>query len=177
METIRFDNELVKRKIELSHKEKHPCMWEKGGQVDDSNGSSTIICDKFGNPLVPIFVKKSRRICSEHALFVVHKDYIIVEVSFSENSPLDINILRLVELCYEEGYVLAEIVQKLSFPFSTDKDIDEAEEKITIFCETNSKIKLYKNAVVAAYKKATTFECDRLFFARNCNRIHYKYSY
>ena len=173
-------NELEKKKrpIELS-KKKLPCMWEKGGQIDDFNGSSTIICDEFGNSIRPISIRRTGILsCSKHALVVIHKNYIIVEVSYQEKSPIiKIDVLRIVDLNYDKCYVVTETVENLSFPYYDQKDIDKAEERIKKTCDDSSKLKKYKNAIIAGYRKATCYKCKKPYFVKNCDRISYKYSH
>lgn len=173
-------NELEKEKrpIELS-KKKLPCMWEKGGQIDDFNGNSTIICNEFGNSLRPISVRRNGILsCSNHALLVIHKNYIIVEVSYEKDCPIiQINILRIIDLNLDKLYVVTETVENLSFPFYSQEDIDKAEELIEKTCDDSSKLKKYKNAIIAGYRKATCYKCKKPYFVKNCDRISYKYSH
>ena len=64
-------------KVELS-KRWIPCIWECGGAYSNT-GSATLVCDKYGNPKKPIYIRtKWSLTCDDHALIPIRKgDYII----------------------------------------------------------------------------------------------------
>lgn len=159
--------EFVERPITMS-KHNFPCMWEKGGQLDEFNGSSTIICDEFGNMTKPLFIRRKGQLsCSEHALIIIHKNYVIIEVLYQEqNMLLSINILKIVGLNIEKSIAETECVERLLFPYYLESDISDAEERIENACDNNSKITIYKKAIISAYKKATCFHCKKPHFIR-----------
>lgn len=54
------DNTLELKLTELSYSG-IPCIWEEGGRINDNLGYSVIVCNKFGLPITPTFIKYQHR--------------------------------------------------------------------------------------------------------------------
>ena len=159
--------EAKRRPIQLSDRNKLPCMWEKGGQIDDYTGNATIICNANGNKMKPIFIKKRGTLaCSEHALIVVHENDIIIEVAY-QKCEFHINVLKIIGINSEECEAEVEYITKWSYPFGNCPAIREYIETLSASNWSNRDIaKKYKNAILAAYDKATCYHCRKPYFVR-----------
>lgn len=153
------------RKITLSSKKQHPCLWEKGGKITDRKGSATIICDTNGRKKKPIFVKRKGHLsCGEHALFVVHVGDVIVEAVYQEfKNSFTFNLLQIdsIDIPYCEAKVHS--IGTVTYPSKglTRKRIEEFPDDKWINIPIDGK---YKDAILAAYEKAICYHCKRPFF-------------
>lgn len=151
-----------KRTILLS-KNGLPCLWEKGGRIDESTGNSTIICDANGNKKKPIFIKRKGTLsCSEHALIVIKKNDVIVEVNYQEYYPFEIKILRIINININARELEVDYIDYFSI-FLMDTP-DRYKYSIKEYCE--DEIPKYQNAILSAYKKAICYNCKEPYFIK-----------
>ena len=151
-----------KRGILLS-KNALPCLWEKGGRIDEFTGNSTIICDANGNKKKPIFIKRNETLaCSEHALIVIRKNDVIVEINYQKYSPFEIKVLRIINININEHELEVEYIDHISIFLENP---DGRKHLIEDICATNG-ISKYKNAILSAYKKAICYCCNEPYFIR-----------
>lgn len=156
--------ETKKRNIILS-KRNFPCMWEKGGQIDEFTGNSTIICDANGNKMKPIFIKKRGTLaCSEHALIVIHEGDVIIEVSYQKYYQFKIYVLKIIDINLEERKAEVEYIDKFLLP-PLGMHSNDYKEYIVQEC-SDTETEKYKDAILNAYAKAMCYHCRDPYFIK-----------
>lgn len=163
------------KKLKMTKRHKIPCVWEKGGQRGKSGkekGKATIVCDKYGRPKRAIYVEANPHCCSAHAMIPVKKEDIIIEVRYNgKSSQCDIKLFQIEYI--NESYNEAEV--KLIAGYHSYKrryiKVEKVREYICEFCYGywyNKEIaKEYKDAILAAFDKATCNGCKRPYFIKN----------
>lgn len=156
------------RKIQLSKRNKLPCMWEKGGlESEEKGGSARIICRENGEKIKPIFINKGKKcICAEHALIVVREGNVVIDAIYQKDK-IYISIFQIkcihLEYCEAELHYLARFSWRF---FNKEKKRTEIRKEIAE-CSTfiyshwhNGDIaEKYKDAILAAFDKATHYKC------------------
>ena len=135
-------------KIELS-KRGIPCVWEQGGAYT-SKGSATLVCDKYGNPKKPLYIKtKGSLACGEHALIPIRiGDYIIECVQHRKDFDIEINKIKGIS----EDVAILEIVNSFS---ENQWDVDLKDK--------------FENVIKAAKDKSTSYHCRCPYFIKEEN--------
>lgn len=153
------------RELTLSKKHSLPCMWEQGGSYRDY-GVATIICAQNGERKKTIFVKRKGKLaCHKHALIVVSVNDIIVELAW-EKTHLKILLNKIIFIDTENLRCQVESVAKYSR--NGIHKIDKGEEIFTLSYWDNYEIaSKYKDAVLAAYDKATCLQCKEPHYIYN----------
>lgn len=130
-------------KCELT-KRGFPALWEQGGAASNT-GSATIIANKKGEKKTPIFVRNGGHLSnSNHALFVLEPDDIVVTVSrWRDNVTIIVNVLDVFD---GENFSVKE---KFSYSEGEwDKEIPE----------------IYNEAVEAAVGKSRDYHCRTMWY-------------
>lgn len=160
------------RKIQLSKKVKIPCMWEKGGfESKEKGGTATIICQENGAKIKPLFIKKGKGCsCGEHALIPVHKGYIVIDAIY-EKRHIDIEIWQIQ--CIHPEYCEAEMkyMTSLSWNFKREEKRTKIKKEIAEFSYSHwnnpDMAEKYEDAILAAFDKATHYQCRVPHFVRD----------
>ncbi len=156
------------RPIHLSKKNHFPCMWEKGGlKSKEEGGSATIICSEKGANKKPIFVNwKKNCSCGEHALIVVQKDDIVIDVVYQGNE-MDIWVRQIdgIHTSYCEASV--HCIARFSHCFSEKENIKEAILDFKTFDWIRGEVaEKYQEAILAAFNKVTHYHCRGAHFCK-----------
>jgi hypothetical protein len=116
-----------------------PAIWEQGG-MKIHKGYALIITNKSGQPKTPIYIKHKDNINGKHALFVVKiGDHLIECTKTKKEYP--IKVYQIVKIDLDELKVYCNLI----------KDFDDS---------------LFVNAIDAAYNKAGTIKCTKVFFSK-----------
>lgn len=162
---------MMVRKVHLSKRNKIPCMWEKGGlKSEEKGGSATIICQENGEKIKPLFVKKGKSCsCAEHALIAIRQGSIVIDAAYKKGH-VDIEIWQ-VQYIHTE-YCEAEMKYIASFSKFFYKNEKRAEIKRKIdnfyyYWNNGEVAEQYKDAILAAFDKATHYQCRAPHFVRD----------
>ena len=116
-----------------------PALWEAGGGKT-STGQATIVAGPNGEPLKPIYIRRGGHLsCSEHALFVIRPNYIVVEAAH-RRKDFSVHVWRIVRI--DSDYAVLELLDSYS---RGEWDGDKHER--------------YTAAIKAAKDKATCYHC------------------
>ena len=83
-------------RIDRTHGQKLPALWERGGGMTNTGGA-TIICGPQGRPKRPVYIRRAGHLaCDDHALFVVRPGDHVIRASHHRG-----------DFCREPHYALA----------------------------------------------------------------------
>jgi len=130
-----------------------PCLWESGGGASNT-GSATIIAGPTGNPIAPIYIRRSGQLSNgDHALIPVEKDFVVIEADH-HRGDFTIKISRLTGIRREDpekgSFWEAHPVAEFS---NGEWDHEEAASA-------------YAKAIEAAKAKATCYHCREPYFVK-----------
>jgi len=141
--------EIVKLQI-IKTKKGFPAMWESGGSYTNT-GSARLVADKDGKAKIPIYFKTRGHLsCGEHALFILNKNDLIIDVDRWRND-YEIKILRFLGIDKEhELYGKFEVINSF--------DMGEWDEELSSFLEevvkqAKRKSNMYHNRYAIFYKQ------------------------
>lgn len=135
-----------------------PALWERGGSYTNT-GFSSIICNEDSTRKTPVYVKRSGTLmCSDHALFVLKKNDIIIDCSHKRRD-FEISVYKVLEIKSEK-----EVDQSGDEVYNYYAYLETVAQHSLGEWDNDNMFKKYRSAIQAAKDKSLEYHCRRPYY-------------